>query len=78
MNHNKLFFIQTADAENPKQGRQCWLISTPGGEDVAQAFLVEEGWVDIDEKIVISSEEVDGIVDTLDYMEGETYIKIHN
>lgn len=77
MNSNKIYFIQTADAENPKQGRQSWVISSPS-EDKAQAILVEEGWVDIDEKIVISSEEVQGIVDTEDWMEGQTYIKMHN
>lgn len=77
MNSNKIYFIQTADAENPKQGRQGWLISSPS-EDQAQAILVEEGWVDINKKIVISSEEVFDVVDTEEYMEGQTYIKIHN
>lgn len=77
MNSNNIYFIQTADAENTKQGRQGWIISSPS-EDRAQALLVEEGWVDIDEKIVISSERIEDMVDTLDYMEGETYIKMHN
>ena len=77
MNSNKLYFIQTADAENPKQGRQSWLVSSPS-EDRAQALLVEDGWVDIDAEIVISSEEVHGLVDLEDWMEGETYIKMHN
>lgn len=77
MNSNNIYFIQTADAKNPKQGRQGWIISSPS-EDRAQALLVEEGWVDIKKKIVISSEKVEDMVDTLDYMEGGTYIKVHN
>lgn len=76
MNHNKLYFIQTVEAETHKH-HQCWLISSPS-EDQAQAHLVEAGWVDINETIVISSEEVDRLVDTDEALAGQTYIKMHN
>lgn len=76
-NYNKIYFIQTADAENPKMGRQSWVISSPSKEK-AEALLVEEGWIDKDEKVIISSERVEHMVDTCELMDGKTYIKMHN
>lgn len=76
MNHNKIYFIQTVEAETHRH-RQCWLVSSPS-EDKAQAHLVEEGWVDLDSTIIVSSEEVERLVDTDDSLAGVTYIKMHN
>ena len=77
MNHNNLYFITTVDAETKWKKRQCWLVSSPK-EDEAQAHLVEAGWVDRDKTIVLTCEKVQGLVDTEDYMEGKTYVKLHN
>lgn len=77
MNRNKLFFITTADAETKWKKRQCWLVSSPK-EDEAQAFLVEAGWVNRDTTIILTCEEVHGAVCTEDYMEGQTYVIMHN
>lgn len=75
MNTNKIYFIQTKNVHT--NVRQSWVISSPSQEE-AETYLPEAGWTSLEEDIMISSEEVDHMVDTDESMAGETYIKIHN
>lgn len=77
MNHNKIYFIQT---RNTKTGaRQCWVVSSPSQIE-AETLLKEGGWV-VNNGYgfeILSSEEVENMVDTFEELDGKTYIKMHN
>lgn len=75
MNSNKIYFIQTKNVQT--NVRQCWVVSSPT-EDEAQHYLVSDRWVNLKTHIVISSEQVLGMVDTEEYMDGIPYLKMHN
>ena len=73
MNKNKIFFVQS----HAKVGgnRQCFVVSSPTmGEAITE---VQEHWLsEVSE--VFHCEMVRDMVDTDDYMDGKTYVKIHN
>lgn len=74
---NKIYFIQTKSFRTG--ARQCWIVSSPSREE-AEKLLVEGGWV-VNNGYgfeILSSEEVENIVDTDEEMNGKTYIKMHN
>ena len=73
MNHNKIYFIQTSSENTGK--RHVYIVSSPS---VAEAITeVQDNWCSDDEE-VIHFEKVKNIVDTDDYMDRKTYVKIHN
>lgn len=77
MNTNKIYFIQTKNFRTA--ARQCWVVSSPSKVE-AEKLLAEEGWI-LNNGYgyeILSSEEVERMVDTDEAMNGKTYIKIHN
>lgn len=77
MNKNQIYFIQTKSFRTG--ARQCWIVSSPSKIE-AEKLLEDEGWV-LNNGYgyeILSSEEVENMVDTDEMMNGKTYIKIHN
>ena len=77
MNKNQIYFIKTKSFRTG--ARQCWIVSSPSKIE-AEKLLEDEGWV-LNNGYgyeILSSEEVENMVDTDETMNGKTYIKIHN
>lgn len=75
MNTNKIYFIQTENANTNM--RQSWVISSPSQEE-AEMYLLKGNWIDLRREYIISSDLIIQMVDTDEMMNGKTYIKIHN
>lgn len=77
MNRNKIYFIQTKSFRTG--ARQCWIVSSPSKVE-AEKLLLDGGWV-VNNGYgydILSSEEVENMIDTYEEMDGKTYIKMHN